>query len=166
LAKDAKIIVVPAGMPLTLSGKKSKKGEQMVIYILVFILSLAVGPTLLLIGGGEVTKFLGIVLIVLGFLLFGVCAYNYAITINPDLRSLEIVTSGESVITIDCYGRSKISVNGIDLKNPSANDFNCQEKRTGDGAHTESVSFVEGKNYTIYKQNGFIFHNYIVVCDK
>jgi hypothetical protein len=138
----------------------------MVIFVLVLILSLAAGTTLLLVGDRRVTKFLGIVLTVLGFLCSGVCAYNYAITINPELRSLEIVTSGESVITIDCYGRSKISVNDIDLKEPGANDFYYQEKRTGDGVHTNSVSFVEGNNYTIYKQNGFIFHNYIVVCDK
>ena len=139
----------------------------MVIFVLVLIFSLAVGITLLLAGDRGVTKFLGIVLTVLGFLCSGVCVYNYAITINPDLRSLEIVTSGESVITIDCYGRSKISVNDIDLKEPAgANDFYYQEKRTGDGAYTGGVSFVEGKNYTIYKQNGFIFHNYIVVCDK
>jgi hypothetical protein len=136
----------------------------------IFIVSIVIGFVLglALLSGSERKKIQSIGIFFLAVVLFCIITliYNSALAVCSDLSSMEMIASGRSVTTIDCYGRSAIRVNEIDMKCPFPNDFWRQESRTGDGSFTNSVSFVEGNNYTIYKQNGFIFHNYIVVCDK
>jgi len=140
-----------------------------VILIVLIALGLMSGIAVLCLSDIKKIKYgLGLTFLVVSFLSLVFLSYNAYLADNYNIKSMDIVTSGISIVSTDCYGRLDIRVNGINLRDPAGRDdrFFLGLMKTGDGEVTDKINFVEGKNYTIYKQNGFILHNYIVVCDK
>lgn len=139
----------------------------MAIFITAIVMGFVFGVAILEIADNKKIKYgLGLTFIAISLFCLVAVSYNFFLSKNPNPASMQIITSGQAASTTDCYGRIDIRVNGIALKHLVANEPWAQETRTGDGADTASVTFVEGNSYTIYKQNGLILHNYIVVCDK
>lgn len=119
----------------------------MVIFITSIVMGFIFGVAILGIADNKKIKYgLGLTLTAISLFCLASVIYNYFLSKNPNPASMQIITSGQAASTTDCYGRRDIRVNGIALKHLANNDFWAQETRTGDGADTASVTFVEGNS--------------------